>query len=317
MLTLTSFSLFHACSLWYWLLSRHYPPQLSPPHSRALLLPGGAPLLPGGARWMKTELLCLRLCKEPKGHCTLAAPLGLQASHPSTLFPNPRALWTDTSLLVNLQEHSNRVPGLGVTLFFTHLSSDGGAWWAAVHGVAKSQTWLSDFTFTFHFHALEKEMATHSSVLTWRIPGMGEPGGLPSLGSHRVRHDWSDLAAAVMLTPQNEAGEEIPSETHPPTLPAPSPLTYCDSQACLQPNITAVCELLPRASPNFILILSSTVFLFSHSCRLLLSFLSLDYNFRGASRGLSHLPHPPFISGNIESKFPTFHWGFSTTGHLQ
>ena len=66
---------------------------------------------------------------------------------------------------------------------------DGGAWWAAVHGVAKSQTGLSDFTFIFHFHALEKEMATHSSVLAWRIPGTGEPGGLPSLGSHRVGHD--------------------------------------------------------------------------------------------------------------------------------
>ena len=62
-----------------------------------------------------------------------------------------------------------------------------GAWWAAVHGVAKSQTWLSDFTFTFHFHALEKDMATHFSVLAWRIPGMGEPGGLPSMGSHRIR----------------------------------------------------------------------------------------------------------------------------------
>ena len=74
---------------------------------------------------------------------------------------------------------------------------DGGAWWAAVHGVAKSQTWLSDFTFTFHFHALEKQMATHSSVLAWRIPGTGEPGGLLSLGSHRVGHDWSDLAAAA------------------------------------------------------------------------------------------------------------------------
>ena len=74
---------------------------------------------------------------------------------------------------------------------------DGGAWWAAVHGVAKSRTWLSDFSFTFHFHALEKEMATHPSVLAWRIPGTGEPGGLPSLGSHRVRHDWSDLAAAA------------------------------------------------------------------------------------------------------------------------
>ena len=66
---------------------------------------------------------------------------------------------------------------------------DGGAWEAAVHGVAKSLTRLSDFTFTFHFHALEKAMATHSGVLAWRIPGSVEPGGLPSMGSHRVRHD--------------------------------------------------------------------------------------------------------------------------------
>ena len=65
----------------------------------------------------------------------------------------------------------------------------GGAWWAAVHGVAKSRTRLSGFPFTFHFHALEKEKATHSSVLAWRIPGMGEPGGLSSMGSHRVGHD--------------------------------------------------------------------------------------------------------------------------------
>ena len=74
---------------------------------------------------------------------------------------------------------------------------DRGAWWTAVHGVAKSQTRLSDFTFTFHFHALEKEMATHSSVLAWRMPGTGEPGGLLTMGSHRVRHDWSNLAAAA------------------------------------------------------------------------------------------------------------------------
>ena len=74
---------------------------------------------------------------------------------------------------------------------------DGGGWWATVHGVAKSQTRLSDFTFTFHFHALEKEMATRSSVLAWRIPGMGEPGGLSSMGSYRVGHDCSDLAAAA------------------------------------------------------------------------------------------------------------------------
>ena len=74
---------------------------------------------------------------------------------------------------------------------------DRGAWWAAVHGVAKSRTRLSDFTFTFHFHALEKAMAPHSSVLAWRIPGMVEPDGLPSMGSHRVGQDWSDLAAAA------------------------------------------------------------------------------------------------------------------------
>ena len=66
---------------------------------------------------------------------------------------------------------------------------DGGAWWAAVPGVAKSRTRLSDFTFPIHFHALEKAIATHSSVLAWRIPGTGEPGGLPSMGSHRVGHD--------------------------------------------------------------------------------------------------------------------------------
>ena len=78
---------------------------------------------------------------------------------------------------------------------------DRGAWWAAVHGVTKSRTRLNDFTFTFHFHALEKEMATHSSVLAWRIPGTGEPGGLPSI----VWHDWSDLAAAsIHLTGQHD-----------------------------------------------------------------------------------------------------------------
>ena len=77
---------------------------------------------------------------------------------------------------------------------------DGGAWWAAVHGVTKSQIRLSDFPFTFHFHALEKEMATHSSVFAWRIPGMAEPGRLPSMGSHRVGHDRSDLAAAAYRT---------------------------------------------------------------------------------------------------------------------
>ena len=77
---------------------------------------------------------------------------------------------------------------------------DGEVWWAAVHGVAKSRTRLSNFTFTFHSHALEKEMATHSSVLAWRIPGTAEPGGLPSMGSHRVGHNWCDLAAAAAVS---------------------------------------------------------------------------------------------------------------------
>ena len=89
--------------------------------------------------------------------------------------------------------------GDGTPLQYSCLENpmDRGAWWAAIHGVARSRTRLSGFTFTFHFHALEKEIATHSSVLAWRIPGTGEPGGLPSLGSHRVGHDWSDLAAAA------------------------------------------------------------------------------------------------------------------------
>ena len=81
--------------------------------------------------------------------------------------------------------------GNGTPLQYSCLENpkDRGAWWAAVHGVATSLTRLSDLTFNFHFHVLEKEMATHSSVLAWRIPGMAEPGGLPSMGSHRVGHD--------------------------------------------------------------------------------------------------------------------------------
>ena len=81
--------------------------------------------------------------------------------------------------------------GNGTPLQYSCLENpmDGGGWWVAVHGVAKSQTRLRDFTFTFHFHALKKAMAAHSSVLAWRIPGTGEPDGLPSMGSHRVGHD--------------------------------------------------------------------------------------------------------------------------------
>ena len=103
---------------------------------------------------------------------------------------------------------------------------DGGAWWAAVHGVAKSQTRLSDFTSTFHFHALEKEMATHSRVLAWRIPGTGEPGGLPSMGSHRVRHDCSDLAAAAAFI---------------------QPLSFLSLSPCLTRNCSSLLVYLPNA----------------------------------------------------------------------
>ena len=93
----------------------------------------------------------------------------------------------------------NTREGNGTPLQYSWLENptDGGTWQASVRGVARSQAWLSDFTFTFQFQALEKEMATHSSVLAWRIPGTGEPGGLPSVGSHRVGHDWSNLAAAT------------------------------------------------------------------------------------------------------------------------
>ena len=89
--------------------------------------------------------------------------------------------------------------GNGTPLQYSCLENpmEWGAWWATVDGVTKSWTWLSDFPFTFHFHALEKEMATHSSVLAWRIPGTGEPGGLLSMGSHKVGHNWSDLVAAA------------------------------------------------------------------------------------------------------------------------
>ena len=158
--------------------------------------------------------------------------------------------WLSSVSYISLSDfvvlHCTTGEGNGTPLQYSCLKNpmDGGAWWAAVHGVAKSQTRLSDFTFTFHFHALEKEMTTLSSVLSWRIPGMGslvgcrlwgrteldsterlhfhfslscigegngsplqysiledprdgEPGGLLSMGSHRVGHDWSDLAAAA------------------------------------------------------------------------------------------------------------------------
>ena len=91
---------------------------------------------------------------------------------------------------VDCDELNTRTKALAPTpVLLPGKSQDGGAWWAAVHEVAKSRTRLSDFTFTFHFHALEKERATHSGVLAWRIPGTAEPGGLQSIGLHRVGHD--------------------------------------------------------------------------------------------------------------------------------
>ena len=100
----------------------------------------------------------------------------------------PQQVRENWTLLIELTGEGNGTP-----LQYSCLENPmgGRAWWAAVHGVAKSQARLSDFTFTFHFHALEKEMATHSSVLAWRIPGTGKPGGLPSMGSHRV--GWTRL----------------------------------------------------------------------------------------------------------------------------
>ena len=97
--------------------------------------------------------------------------------------------WLSRLFLCLISQNSGE--GNGTPLQYSCLENpmDRGAWKAAVHGIADGQTRLSDFTFTFHFHALEKEMATHSSVLAWRIPGMREPGGLPSMGSHRVGHD--------------------------------------------------------------------------------------------------------------------------------
>ena len=97
--------------------------------------------------------------------------------------------------------------GDGIPLQYSCL--DRGAWYTAVHGGAKSRTQLSDFTFTFHFHALEKEMATHSSVLAWRNPGTEEPGGLLSMGLHRVGHDWSDLEAAAAAAVKGEKWERL------------------------------------------------------------------------------------------------------------
>ena len=140
---------------------------------------------------------CVLLLRWLSLPCHLLPQESSSSSPPMSLFiPNLARLSSSTSptlplakIYASLFSHSGE--GKGTPLQYSCLENpmDGGAWWATVHGVAEGRTRLSDFTFTFHFHALEKEMATHSSVLAWRIPGTGEPGGLPSMGSHRVGHD--------------------------------------------------------------------------------------------------------------------------------
>ena len=124
---------------------------------------------------------------------------------------------------------------------------DGGAWWAEVHGVDKSRLRLSDFTFTFHFHALEKEMATHSSVLAWRIPGAEEPGRLPSTGSHRVRHDWSDLALAWKHFYVSFSFQKVLRITY-----FVSGVTYADkgTAQCIFTKWTHICTYCPLRPPR-------------------------------------------------------------------
>ena len=138
---------------------------------------------------------------------------------------------------------------------------DGGAWKAAVHGVTEGQTQLSDFTFTFHFYALEKEMATHSSVLAWRIPATEKPGGLPSMGSHRIGHDWSDLAAAAAAGQQRKQrqlplvscqtqGTQTLYNLQRVFSPAPScrhTHSICWNQGRTSPQVISKIEVLPLA----------------------------------------------------------------------
>ena len=145
--------------------------------------------------------------KLSSGHRTGKGQLSFQSQRKAM----PKNVQTTTQLHTLILWNGE---GNGTPLQYSCLENliDGGAWWAAAHGVTKSRTQLSDFTFTFHFHALEKEMATHSSILAWRIPGMGEPGVLTSMGSQRVGHYWSNLAAAA-------ASCERDGNTRPPDLP--------------------------------------------------------------------------------------------------
>ena len=148
---------------------------------------------------------------EPLHPFSLHPPSATTQSSPLPNHPSPFYL---LHLFMPPPTHSSE-EGNGNPLQYSCLENpmDGGAWQAAVHGVTKSQTWLSNFIFTFYFHALEKEMATHSIVLAWRIPGMAEPGGLLSMGLHRVGHNWRDLAAAAAPThhPFSDPPTEWPS----------------------------------------------------------------------------------------------------------
>ena len=131
-------------------------------------------------------LISIRIDESILNVCSPYRPIGMK-----------KLVWGFSLTIITLRKGLRHLPfemlgeGNGTPLQYSCLENptDGGAWKAVVHGVAKGRTRLSDFTFTFHFHALEKEMAPHSSVLAWRIPGTGEPGGLSSMGSHRVRHD--------------------------------------------------------------------------------------------------------------------------------
>ena len=130
-----------------------------------------------------SELTELKYCKETK-YNMLCQTFILRIEKMTLLTRMPGVLFHPSSLRA-----SGEGNGTPLQYCCPENPMDGGAWWATVHGVAKSQTRLSDFTFTFHFHALEKEMATHSSVLAWRIPWTEKPGRLQSMGSHRVGHD--------------------------------------------------------------------------------------------------------------------------------
>jgi len=147
---------------------------------------------PWASSFSESKLNALFLFKHREIWCKYRTML----THQILTLDNFLCFYLNKSLIALIIREGNGTP---LQYFCLKNPMDRGAWWAAVHGVTKSRTRLSDFTFTFHFHALEKEMATHSSVLAWRIPRMGEPGGLPSMGSHRVRHDWSYLAAAAAL----------------------------------------------------------------------------------------------------------------------